>query len=97
MTWKLYATIGEGSTYSKSEQGFQKNQTIHISSAQTQNRENFELNSLEDFRELISSNPRVTHVMYYLGSYPQRGTSLDSSEKWIKKLFRDKDRINKGK
>ena len=94
MSWKLYATIGEGSTFSKTENGYERNQIIHIHSAFTQNRENFELNSPEDFNKLVADHPRVSRVMYYLGSYPRRGTSLEKSEKWIKKLFKDQAKIN---
>lgn len=97
MAWNIYATIGDGSTFSKTGEGYIRNQTIHLSSAKTQSRTNFELNSPEDFQRLVSDHPRINHVMFYLGSYPRRGTSLEKSEKWIKKLFKDKERINKTK
>ena len=92
--WQLYATIGEGSTFTKTENGHERDLTVHISSARTINRENIEINSLEDFQQILEKNPHVNHVMYYIGGYPRRGTKIENSGKWIKKLLRDKERIN---
>ena len=92
--WQLYATIGEGSTFSKTENGHERNLTVHISPARTLNRENIEINSAEDFQKILDDNPRITWVMFYIGSYPRRGTEVGKSEKWIKTLFRDKKRID---
>ena len=92
--WKLYANVGEGSDVKSTENGFERNQIVHISSAITVGKENIEINTLDDFQKILSDNPRINHVMYYFGSYPRRGTSIEKSEKWIKKLIRDKAKIN---
>lgn len=92
--WKIYATIGEGSTFSKTTAGYERDLTVHLSTARTLNRENIEINALDDFQKIIADNPRINHVMYYVGGYPRRGTNVEKSEKWINKLLRDKKRIN---
>ncbi|MBS3915570.1 MAG: hypothetical protein KG003_13835 [Bacteroidetes bacterium] len=94
MEWKLYANVKDASSMHKTETGWERDQTIHISSAKTLGWENIEINSMEDFEKLLSENPKVNHVMYYFGWCPRRGTDPEKAIKWVKKLLKTKDEIN---
>ncbi len=88
MNGKLYANISDGTGLVKTETGWQTPQTMHIASAKTQSC--VEINSLEDFQKLIADNPKVSHVMYYIEGCPRRGTNVEKSLAWVKKLLKTK-------
>ena len=97
--WQLWATISELPAYIKSEvyNGYESTtvQILHISSAFTQTKTNHEINSIEDYEKILSDNPKIDRVMFYFGWCPRRAVVLEKAQKWVKKLLKDKARINK--
>lgn len=90
---KIYANILDANSLTETENGWEKLQTVHISGAKTQGQINHEINSMQDFKNLLANNPKVNCAMFYFHSCPRKGTTTEKALFWVKRLLMTQARM----